>query len=593
MKKYLLALAVMAAAPPALAQNAEVAAHIKLIENQPNDMDRAVWKDKRREAARKLVQSKDKKAVPVLIKLAEGETFDIIGEIAIEGLGNMGDQSAVPALQKIANDVARDKAQRDLATKSLKKLGAGTTGTPPKETTPPPKETTPPPKETTGLETNTGGTETAPPPEETTTTTTTAAAGSTLIGERPATGTPDLPVLADDTIAAYERLTFVGGVASFRYDTLQKRMSFDADAGGLFQKRVERERMAWGVDIGADFVAGFVNPEGREQLRGGQLVVQGVGEVRFYSGKIYGVGKAAVGMQGFYIKNVDDDDANADVSDKRMLVDVQVALGGGFGRLVDIGGAIRVRRLSRTLDAARALGKPIDAATAKKLQLTWWALRGERSAFSTLTATVAILREAGILLGEPDAGLTYEIINVLRDSWLYVRPQGFDVQVTVSEGYLRRPGDDPNPYRQKGRVEQVLAYAGYGSQLQDDKLEISGMGYGRYRLFAPDDQPSPWAVGATAKMRRFTYGEHGDSYGMFDLGGGVQLAQDDIDFDGDGTRDSKTGLGVHGELGFTWWMNQASGIRLGADVRMESKELFIGANLSATYGFLDATFAGL
>jgi hypothetical protein len=589
MRKYLLALA-LCCATPALAQNAEVNANIKIIETQPNDMDRAVWKDKRREAARKLVQSRDKKAVPILIKLADTETFDIIGEIAIEGLGNMGDQSAVPVLQKIANDPARDKAQRDLATKSLKKLGTAA-APPPKETPPPPKET--PPKETTGLETN-GGTETAPPPKETpTTTTNTAAAGSTLIGERPQAGAVELPVLADDTIAAYERLTFVGGVASFRYDTLQKRMSFDADAGGKFEKRVERERMAWGFDIGADVVAGFINPEGREQLRGGQLVVQGVGEVRFYSGKIYGVGKAAVGMQGFYIKNVDDDDADADVSDKRMLVDLQVALGGGYGRLVDVGGAIRVRRLARTLDAARALGKPIDAATAKKLQLTWWALRGERSAFAATTATVAILREAGILLGEPDAGLTYEIINVLRDSWLYVRPQGLDIQLTVSEGYLRRPGDDPDPYGQKGRVEQVLAYAGYGSQLQDDKLEISGMGYGRYRLFAPDDQPSPWAVGATAKMRRFTYGEHGDAYGMFDLGGGAQLAQDDIDFDGDGNRDSKTQLGIHGELGFTWWLNQASGIRLGADVRAESKELFIGANLSATYGFLDATFAGM
>ncbi|HLL21210.1 MAG TPA: HEAT repeat domain-containing protein [Kofleriaceae bacterium] len=576
--------ALVAHAPPVLAQGTDVAAHIKIIENQPGDMDRAVWKDKRREAARKLVQSRDKKAVPVLIKLAESETFDIIGEIAIEGLGNMGDPSAVPTLQKIANDPARDKAQRDLAAKSLKKLGGAAR--------PPAKQ----PDVRTGLETATPPAEPTRAPEPAPTTTApaapTAAAGATLIGERPATSAPELPALPDDTIAAYERLTLVGGVASFNYDTLRKRMAFDADASGTFEKRVEREAMAWGLTLGADLVAGYINPDGREQIRGGQLGVSGIGEVRFYAGKIYGVGKAAIGAQGIYVKNVDDDDANQDVDDKRLLVDLQIALGGGYGRVLDVGGAIRVRRLSRTLDAARALGKPIDAATAKRLQLTWWSLRGERSAYPALVQTVAILREAGVLLGEPDAGLTYEIINVLRDSWLYVRPSGLDLQLTISEGYLRRP-ENPTVSGEDGRVEQALFKAGYGAQLSDDKVEVSGYGYGRYRLFAPDDQPSPWALGAFATMRRFTYGEHGDPYGMLDVGGGVQLAQDDADANGDGVGDSKAALRVSGQLGFTWWLNQASGVRLAADVIADSGELFVGASLSATYGFLDGTFAGM
>src|SRR5688572_17146522 len=152
MRKWFLA--IVLATTVAHAQNADVTAQIKLIENQPGDMDRAVWKEKRREAARKLIQSKDKKAVPTLIKLADTETVDIIGEIAIDGLGNMGDQSAVPVLQKIANDPARDKAQRDLAAKSLKKLGTTTTAPPkPPEPKPPEPPPTPPP---TGLET--GGT---------------------------------------------------------------------------------------------------------------------------------------------------------------------------------------------------------------------------------------------------------------------------------------------------------------------------------------------------------------------------------------------------------------------------------------------------
>src|SRR5687768_5248958 len=117
-----------AAAPEVHAQPADVPALVKLIENQPGDMDRTTWKGKRRDGARKRGQSKDRRAVPTLIKLADGETSDIIGEIAIEALGNLGDQSAVPVLQKIAADPAREKIQRDLARKALGKLNASATG---------------------------------------------------------------------------------------------------------------------------------------------------------------------------------------------------------------------------------------------------------------------------------------------------------------------------------------------------------------------------------------------------------------------------------------------------------------------------------
>src|SRR3954447_2739746 len=129
MKRLFLVAALVGAPLVAHAQGVDVAAQVKLIENQPPDMDRPAWKEKRREAAKKLAASKDKKAVPELIKLADSETFDIIGEIAIEGLGNLGDPSAVPTLQKIVADPARDPHQKDLAKRALAKLGAPAGGT--------------------------------------------------------------------------------------------------------------------------------------------------------------------------------------------------------------------------------------------------------------------------------------------------------------------------------------------------------------------------------------------------------------------------------------------------------------------------------
>jgi hypothetical protein len=589
MKKLMPVIVSLLLGSVAYAQAVDVPGLVKLIETQPPDLDRPAWKEKRRDAAKKLAQSKDKKAVPELIKLADTETFDIIGEIAIEGLGNLGDPSAVPTLQKIVGDPARDPHQKDLAKRALAKLGAGTATTPPPPPhgggSPPHGGGTPPDTTATTTTTTTAtppdttATTTAPDVTATTTTTTSTESGAGLLGTpKSATDVPPLPELPDDTLASYERVTFAGGGATFGYDTLRKRMDFDADVAGSYARRVEREKMAWGWDASAHVVTGLINAPGSSQQRGAEVVAQGDGEARFYSGQIYGVGKVAVAAQLNYVSDVDQN-GNA-VKFTNTYGDLQLALGGGYGRVLDIGAAIRVRRLSHALDANRALGKPIDAATSKKLQLTWWALRGERSGYRQLIATVAVLREAGILLGEPDAGLTYEILNVLRDTQLFVRPSGFDAQLTFGEGYLDRPNGDS----ENGRVEQLMALAGYGAQLDEDKLEVTGSGYARLRLFAPDMQPAPWAVGATARMTRFTYGEHGDPFGALDLGADVMLSSDD-------QMNSDKELRITGELGFSYWLNQASGLRLAAQVAEDRGALFIGAQLQATYGLLDGTFA--
>jgi hypothetical protein len=615
-----IAIAVIAATRLVAAQPADVPGQIKFVETQPADMDRSAWKEKRRDAVRRLGQSKDKRAVPVLIKLAETETFDIIGEIAIEGLGNLGDQSAVPVLQKIANDAAREKPQRELAKKALGKLGASTTapknpptGTPPTGTPPtgtPPTGTPPTGTPPTGTPTSTpptgtgevGSGEVSTPPETNNGALGTGKLGgdkgSTLI-DKPAAGLPALPNLPADLLAGSERLTFVLGSALFNYDTVRERLSFDADVSGVYARRIEREKMAWGFDVGAHVIAGLINPDGRAQSRGSLIQVTGNGEARFYNGKVYGIGKAALGTQITYISFKDDMDATQDNNDTRFSADLQIALGAGFGRVVDVGAAIRVRRLARALDAAKALGKPIGEETSKKLQLTWWALRGERSQYRALTSTVAILREAGILLVEPDAGLSFEILNVLRDTQLFQRPSGFDAQILFSEGYLKRPDDtdmDDRPLSgEEGRIEQLLLAAGYGTQLADDTVEISGTGYARYRLFAPgegsgNDQPTPFFAGATARLRKFTYGEHGDQFGALDLLGDLRVSSDgDNVFDANDERD--LGLRLSAQLGFTYFVNQASGVRVAGTFAADGGEFFLGASLSLTYGLLDSGYA--
>ena len=555
----------------------DVTAWIKLVETQPTDMDKATWREKRREAAKKLGQAKDKRAVPVLMRVAEAETFDIVGENAIEALGALGDPQAVPLLQKIATDAQRDQGQRDLAKKALGRLGVKADGKapPPVPPVPPPPTPVPTPP----------APDVSPPPADGSATPPPAPAppiteGKLLGGEPPPSAVPGVPVIGDDVLAASERVTFTAGNANLAYDTVQKRVDFDGTIGAAYAKRVEKPTVAYGYGGSANVVAGYINPAGAAESRGGEIDVLGDGEVRGYAGNLYGVGKAAVAVHEDYVSQINDDGSTA-AKDTRFQGDLQVALGGGYGRVLDVGAAIRVRRLAAALQANRALGKPIDAALARKLQLTWWALRGEQTTYRALLATVAILREAGVLLGEPDAGTSYELLEVLRDSQLYQRPVGLDVQIAVGEGYLKRPDMAPTA---AGRIEQALAAASYGKELADDKVQVTGTAFARLRLFASDGQPAPWAIGALARLQRFAYGEHGEPLGVLDASLSVALSDDDVP-NGD------PALGVTGALGFTYFMNQASGLRLAATATVDQGQLFLGAQFSATYALLDGTVA--
>jgi hypothetical protein len=593
-------------------QPVDVPALVRLVEAQPAGVERSAWKEQRRDAARRLGQSRDRRAVPALLKLAEAETFDIVGEIAIEGLGNLGDPAAAPVLQRIAADPARDRAQRELARKALAKLGAppagggadpAPAGTGAGAAAPPgPAGASP---AAGGASEGPSGTGAAPgtPPAAASSGGGAAPAGespSALADERGpggaggAAAAHDLPALPADAIAASERLTISAGAASLGYDTVRERAALDADVAAAYRRRVERPQLAWGWGADARVVAGLLSPPGRAQTRGGQLTAAGDAELRYYvSPTLYVGGRAALGAQASYIADLDGDDPGDDLRDGRFALDAQVALLGGYGRVVDVGSAIRVRRLARALEAARALGRPIDAAVSRRLALTWWSLRADRSTYRALVATVAILREAGILLTEPDAGLTYELLAVLRDSQLVLRPRGLDLQLGVAESYLVRPGeigDGSSVADEEGRVEQILFAAGYGLQTAADTLEIAGRGYGRVRVLAPamPRQPSPWAVGATARIRRFAYGAHGDPLGAIDLAADLRLSNDDLS----ATGDNPTGLRIGGEVGYTRWLTQASGLRVSATAAFDSGELFLGAQIQATYGLLDVSFAG-
>jgi len=586
-------------APRPVAAQEDPAALIALIEKQPADLDRAAWKERRREAARKLIATGDKRAVPVMIRLAEGESFDIIGEIAIEGLGKLGDASAIPALERVAADNSRDRAQRDLARKALAKLGGkapAATPTPPPAPTPPPdRVAAPPPADDGGDRDAFDGSATAPDPGEASAppASDTGGGGHGVFGG----GGRDAAVVGqptwdDDVLAARESLTFAVGAASFDWDTVRERTSFVLDADSHYARRLERETMAWGVTADLDTLVGVLNPAGDASSRLVAITAAVEGEARFYGGPgVYGVGQVAIAPQLHYLSSVGND-GMTNVKDTRFVADAGLALGGGYGRVLDVGPRLRVQRLAAVLEDARALGRPIDDGLARRLQSTWWALRRDRTGYRQLTATVAILREAGVLLGEPDAGTTYELLEVLRDASFDVRPSGLDVQILFGESYLVRNNEDGDglPDVPDGRYEQVMVRARAARQLglaADAQAWLDA----RYRLFTPEMTATPWRAAVGGRFRTFAHGEHGELLGAFDVGAEAIVSSDGDANGMDEPDDIDLGAALVGELGWTWTLNRASSVRLGGEVRLAAKEVFIGLALTGSYGFLDAGFA--
>ncbi|MEZ4401955.1 MAG: HEAT repeat domain-containing protein [Kofleriaceae bacterium] len=558
-------LALAAGAAPALAQPADVPALITLIDKQPAGVDRPTWKEQRRDAARKLVATGDKRAVPTLLKLADGEAFDVIGEIAIEGLGALGDKAAVPTLEKIAADPSRDRAQRDLARKSLARLGAPTgAGAPP----PPPTPPTPPPPTASPTPAEPSGDGAAPTPAPDT--------WATLSAPPPA---PVGSRFADDVLSQREELTFAVGAASLGYDSVRQRTAFDLDATGRYRRWIDRGKTAWGADGGARVIAGLRDPDGMASSRALIVDLDGGGQFRAYTGAgVYGIGRGVIAARLQYLSVINDTDTT--VKDVRTAADLGVALGAGYGRVVDVGPRLRVRALERLLERGRALGRPIDDAVAARLQSAWWDARRDRTGFRQLTATVAILREAGVLLGEPDAGTTYGLLEVLRDASFDHRPSGVDANLQLGEEYLVR---EDMPAVPDGRTELVLVTATVARQLGLDSDAWAQLD-ARYRVLAADGVPAPWRIGATGTWRRFVHGDHAELLGALDVGAALTASSDDLD-------DTDLGVSVGGTVGWTWTLNRASMVRLAGDARLEAGEVFFGASLAASYGFLDGGFA--
>jgi hypothetical protein len=271
-------------------------------------------------------------------------------------------------------------------------------------------------------------------------------------------------------------------------------------------------------------------------------------------------------------------------NEKFLSAELGLAIGGGYGRIYDYGEALRVKRLETVLRKRKMLGRAIGPDLAERIMRAWWELRNEQGFHDRLVATVAQLREAGVLLGEPDAGASYAILQVLSDGQLSHRQRGLQVHLAVGESYLVRD-DDLN--LEDGRIESVVSQAHYGRQNTEGDQELRVDAFARYRILADDadGDASPWALTGEAHWRDFHYGDNLDPIGALDIG--VSAGASDDGFDG-----AELATGVAGSVGWLWVPSRASRFLLAGQARFESSELFLGVVFEGQYGLIDAGYVG-
>ena len=523
----------------------EVEDLIALVASKPDGMDRDEWREKRRDAARRLGQLGDRRAVPALIQVVKSEAFDVVGEIAIEALGKIGDARAAPVLQMVIDDPSRDRYVRSAAKKALARTGGSTTSS---------------------------------ATDATDSSDTVAADPSDPVGDS-STGSVPIQSFDEDAIAASERLTLALGNARFAYDTVSDSPQLNGSAQLEYLRSRDYQGHSYQVTATGAVSALVQNGPGAQQSARALIgSSQATGAYRLYhdGGPLHVVGAARLAAALTSI-DIELGGGTAPIDDNRFGADVEGGLGVGWGRVLNVGERLRVARIESALRRARALGRPITDDLAQKLMAAWWKLRDEVGVHTRLTRTVSILRESGVLLGEPSASLSYQLGEILRDGQLQHRFSGLRVELLVAESYLVR---DSALGALDGRAETVLAHGRFARQLAGGKRELDIEGLARYRILAPDGEPAPWALTALGVWRNYMYGRHQDPLGALEIGG--ELGASDYDLGGD------RALRVAGRAGWLWTLSRASRFRLAGEVRYETGELFVGALFEAAYGLLDA-----
>lgn len=390
---------------------------LELLARRPRGMTIDTWREQRREAVRELGRLKERRAVPHLLQIIEKERFDVILEIAIDALGSIGDRRAVTPLKRLLDDPSLDAYVRDAAAGALRKLeSAG--GRPRPRPTPPrptPKPETPP--------------RPADPQDD-------GARPKARPGTFDELPKLDVPKLDVGTVARVTQLDLVVGAGQLAWDGRTERTTAGFGLRTRYRRQLEQRKLGYSFNGAADLDFDLADLPGQDTTWNLGHRLQIDPEIRFYPfsrdvpllfGQISG--GFGYGLDAAQIPAT---------PESRVSFAGTVAIGGGpgYGRVIDIGERLRLRRVARVLGSAGLLKGELDLDVGNKLIQTWYSLRNEIGSFHRLGYTLRVLDKAGLLKSPNlDPAVVYRLIRILDDPQLENRLSG--MMFRAGYGYAR------------------------------------------------------------------------------------------------------------------------------------------------------------
>jgi hypothetical protein len=543
---------------------------LKVLKKRPRRMTRETWLEQRREAARELGRQKDRRAVPILLKIIAKERFDVILEIAIDALGEIGDKRAVEPLKKLLNDPSLDSYVRDAVAGALKKLGAAPAkpglGTEPKPGPKPgPKRPLKPVERPEPLEDKQERTDLA----------------LRLAQEQQPFG--DLPPLdlklEADLIARSDQWRIVAGSGSLLHDGQADMTSGGATAFTYLARQVERKAYGYSVDGRLDVGFNLTDTGQRDAAWSLNQSVQVNPEIRYYPFRrdlplLFGQISGGTGYGLALTKQ-------AQALDSRFAFtgNVSVSGGPGYGRIYNVGPRLRLRRLQYHMKQAGLLTANIDRAVADQIIYAWYHLRNEIGSFKHLGYTLDILRKAGLLARDTiNPALTYKMIRILDDPYLDLRQAGY--MFRLGYGYARS--------MIKGADDYTMAFLYATGEYSYQKVKRAFEARLKF-LYEMWNDPDSFSLTAETGYSHYFYNEHLDALGKLSatLTGGVSQAP--------GGNYGSGALGYQVLVGgaYTRYFNRGTLVRASLKGGIDTGAPLVMLTLEAEYGLATGSFVGV
>ena len=381
-----------------------------------------------------------------------------------------------------------------------------------------------------------------------------------------------LKAIDDDLLAKSSLLELATSTGRFSWESATERTNAGLAASTHYWLQIERRKLGFTLDGAAKLGFDLEDPPGDNNTTWTiDHALQINPELRYYPfqkdvPKLFGQVSAGLGYGLVAARPMSALETRTAFSAR-----LSIALSVGYGRILDIGPRLRLRRAERVLRRAKLLdGTAIDATASRKIMAAWYRLRNTVGTYAKLGYTLRILRNAGLLKETVDPATAYRLVRILDDPQLIGRRSGLITR--LGYGYARtlvKDADDAD----LGFLFGDITY----TRQQGTTREFGG----KARFFwSHIGEPDTYNVNATAFYNWYLYNRAFDPLGAI----GATLTAGISNQPGAGFSDGGVGYEVLAGGSYTRIFNRGTRISATAQVGGGRRGAVVLVGLEARYG---------